>query len=104
MRSAAELIVVHFPAGAVPSRVTEPGAKALGARAREAIKGTTAPATPLLPAFSSAFTRMAIGTIVALANASAAASLRSVTTSGSVVHGGSVLLCESWGWRESFEG
>ena len=40
---------------------------------------------------------------LALANASAAASLRSVTTNGSVVHWRECLdLADRWGWREDF--
>ncbi len=104
--SAAKLVVVHFPTGAIA--VTRDGTTARKPAVRvprEVIKGTNgagdAFASGILLAVHEGWP---LAESLALANASAAASLRSVTTSGSVAPWRECLaLAENWGWRESFE-
>jgi sugar/nucleoside kinase (ribokinase family) len=101
--SAARLVAVHFPAGAVA--VSRDGAIVRKPSVRvpqDAIKSANGAGD----AFASG---MLLGIhegwplekSLALANATAAASLRSVTTNGAVEHWRDCLaLADKWGWRE----
>ncbi|MCP4380889.1 MAG: carbohydrate kinase family protein [Hyphomicrobiales bacterium] len=104
-KSSAELIVVHFPHGAVAvdrdlSPIRRPSVRV----PPEAIKGSNGAGD----AFASG---MLIGIhenwplveSLALASASAAASLRAVTTTGAVENWKECLaLADQWGWRDAF--
>jgi sugar/nucleoside kinase (ribokinase family) len=103
--SAAELVVVHFPSGAIAVARDGTVAQKPSVRApRDAVKGSNGAGD----AFAAG---MLIGLhegwpldrSLALANASAAASLRSITTNGAVENWRDCLaLAERWGWRETF--
>jgi sugar/nucleoside kinase (ribokinase family) len=101
----AELVVVHFPLGAVA--VARDGSVTRKPSVRvpqEAIKGNNgagdAFAAGMLFGIHEGWP---VDPSLALANASAAASLRSVTTNGSVVRWRECLdLADRWGWREDF--
>ena len=105
-KSAAELVVVHFPGGAVAATrdgrlVAKPSVRV----PREAVKGSNgagdAFAAGMLLGIHEAWP---LDECLALAHASAAASLRSVTTNGSVEHWRKCLeLAEKWGWRDDWE-
>jgi sugar/nucleoside kinase (ribokinase family) len=98
-----ELAVVHFPAGSVAAardgtRMSQPSVRV----PRDEIRGNNGAGD----AFASG---MLLGIhegwpldkSLALANASAAASLRAISTNGAVVHWQECLaLAERWGWRE----
>jgi sugar/nucleoside kinase (ribokinase family) len=104
--SAVDLAVVHFPAGAIAATregtvVRKPSVRV----PREAIKGSNGAGDAFAAGILfGVHEGWPLEQSLALANASAAASLRSVTTNGSVVPWRECLaLAESWGWRESFE-
>jgi len=102
--SPVELVVVHFPGGAVA--VTRDGTVARKPSVRvpqEAVKGANGAGD----AFAAGMLfgiheEWPLADSLALANATAAASLRSITTTGSVEDWRACLaLAERWGWRES---
>jgi len=103
-RSAAELVVLHFPGGALAlprdgQLVEKPSVRV----PHEAVKGSNgagdAFAAGMLLGIHEAWP---LDRCLALAHATAAASLRSVTTNGSVENWRDCLaLADRWGWRES---
>lgn len=98
-----ELAVVHFPAGSVAATrdgrcLVQPSVRVR----REEIKGNNgagdAFAAGMLLGIHEGWP---LDKSLALANASAAASLRAISTNGAVVHWQECLaLAERWGWRE----
>jgi sugar/nucleoside kinase (ribokinase family) len=105
-RSAAELVVVHFPLGAVAAARDGTLARKPSVRVpQEAIKGANgagdAFAAGMLLGLHEGWE---LERSLALANATAAASLRSVTTNGAVENWRECLkLAERWGWREAVD-
>jgi sugar/nucleoside kinase (ribokinase family) len=103
-KSAAQLVVLHFPGGAIAMTrdghvVEKPSVRV----PREAVKGSNgagdAFAAGMLLGIHEAWP---LHQCLALAHASAAASLRSVTTNGSVENWRDCLaLADRWGWREA---
>ena len=102
--SGPELAVVHFPAGAIAvardgTTLSQPSVRV----PREEIKGNNGAGD----AFAAGMLlglheRWPLEHSLALANASAAASLRAITTNGAVVPWQEALaLAERWGWRDA---
>ena len=104
-KSVADLVVVHFPLGAIA--LSRDGTVFRGPSVRvpqEVIKGSNGAGD----AFAAGMLfgiheNWPLEKSVALANATAAASLRSVTTNGAVENWRDCLaLAERWGWRDTF--
>ncbi len=103
--SAVEIVVVHFPLGAIA--VTRDGTVTRKPSVRvppDAVKGSNgagdAFASGMLIGIHEAWP---LDRALALASATAAASLRSVTTNGAVEPWRTCLaLADRWGWREGF--
>ncbi len=106
-RSTADLVIVHFPMGAVAAtRAGEVLRKPSVRVPQEAIRSSNGAGD----AFASGILLgvhegWPLADSLALANAAAAASLRSLTTTGSVEGWRECLaLAEKWGWRDSLTG
>jgi sugar/nucleoside kinase (ribokinase family) len=102
----AELVVVHFPAGAVAvtregTVLRKPSVRVPREEIRSSNGAGDAFAAGILFGVHEGWP---LQRSLALANASAATSLRSPTTTGSVEHWRECLvLADRWGWRESFD-
>ena len=104
-KGAAELIVVHFPLGAFAiardgTFVKKPSVRVPPEEVRGSNGAGDAFASGILFGIHE---KWPLADSLALAHATAAASLRSVTTNGSVENWKACLaLAERWGWRENF--
>jgi sugar/nucleoside kinase (ribokinase family) len=99
-----QAVVVHFPMGAIAA--ARDGAMTLQPSVdvpAGAIAGANGAGDAFAAGFLYAFHEgRAIGDALALAHAAAAASLRSVTTTGGVESRAECLaLADRWGWREA---
>ena len=105
-KSSARLVVAHFPAGAVAvardgTVERKPSVRVPQAAIKSSNGAGDAFASGMLFGIHEGWP---LTKSLALANAAAAASLRSVTTNGAVEHWQKCLaLANRWGWRDSFE-